>query len=90
MQSMTYKEILQHTHKGSIDNWFNSAEEYKAQEEDMGGDTILDFINREVWKDESTGKWIFMGKEFKRQGQAEKAAMQYFKKNKGSDHYELV
>ncbi len=46
----------------------------------MGGDTILDFIKREVWQDSDTGKWRFKNKEFKREGQAEKAAVQYFKK----------
>lgn len=86
MQSMTCRDILKEVHKGSIDNWFNSEEEYQRQkEEEMGGDTILDFINREVWKEESTGKWAFMGKQFKRKGQAENAAVKYFKKSKGEN-----
>ncbi|WAK43662.1 hypothetical protein [Cronobacter phage EspYZU12] len=81
MQSRHYEDLLREIHKDSIDQWFHSEEEYQQhKEKEMGGDTILDFIKREVWQDSDTGKWRFKNKEFKREGQAEKAAVQYFKK----------
>lgn len=46
----------------------------------MGGENILEFINSEVWQDSDTGKWIFKGAEYRREGQARKAARLYFRK----------
>lgn len=46
----------------------------------MGGESILEFINREVWQDSDTGKWVFKGSEYRREGQARKAASLYFRK----------
>lgn len=46
----------------------------------MGGENILEFMRREVWQDSDTGKWVFKGQEFRREGQARKAARLYFRK----------
>lgn len=46
----------------------------------MSGENILEFMRREVWQDFDTGKWVFKGQEFRREGQARKAARLYFRK----------
>uniref|UniRef100_A0AAU8GGS6 Uncharacterized protein n=1 Tax=Salmonella phage vB_SEnST11_KE22 TaxID=3161173 RepID=A0AAU8GGS6_9CAUD len=82
MQSITYAKLLMEIHGDSIDNWFESEEAYaQSKEKDMGGDSILEFVQREVWFDSDNGKWRFREGEFKRQGQAEKAARKFFHKN---------
>ena len=45
----------------------------------MGGENILEFMRREVWQDADTGKWVFKGKEYRREGQARKAARVFFR-----------
>ncbi|QXL90489.1 hypothetical protein [Salmonella phage NINP13076] len=81
MQSKTYAQLLMEIHKDSIDNWFESEEAYEqSKEKEMGGDSVLEFIKREVWFDGDNGKWRFRNEEFKRQGQAQKAARKFFYK----------
>lgn len=76
MQSINYREMLKEIHGDTI-TWFESEEEMGRS---MGGESILEFINSEVWQDSDTGKWIFKGEEFRREGQARKAARLYFRK----------
>lgn len=72
MQNISYRDLLQQIHGESIDN-------VPDPQVECTHERPIDFIRREVWKDADTGKWRFMGKEYKRQGQAEKAALRYFK-----------
>lgn len=81
MQSRDYSDLLKEIHGDSIDKWYVSEEDMN-KERDMGGETILEFIKREVWQDVDSRKWIFKGKQFKRKGQAETAAFRNFKSNK--------
>lgn len=74
MQSIDYRELLQSIHGDSVDKWFESVEEIE-----MGAATIGEFIEREVYQDMHSMKWKFKSKEFKRKGQAETAAAQYFR-----------
>lgn len=74
MQSVNYRELLQSIHGDSVDKWFESVEEIE-----MSGDTIMEFIEREVYQDMYSMKWKFKSKEFKRKGQAETAAAKYFR-----------
>ncbi len=77
MQSLDYRQMLKEIHGDTI-TWFESEEE---MERSMGGENILEFMRREVWQDADTGKWVFKGEEYRREGQARKAARLYFRKN---------
>lgn len=79
MQSRDYRELLKEIHGDAVDNWY-LPEEAWGKEDNMGGESILEFINKEVWQDSDTGKWVFKGEEFRREGQARKAARLYFRK----------
>lgn len=72
MQNIEVQDILQKIHEQSVDNVPHPQVECRHERP-------IDFIRREVWRDVDTGKWRFMGKEYKRQGQAEKAALRYFR-----------
>lgn len=73
MQNIDYRQMLREIHGDTI-TWFESVEEAE-----MGGATIMEFIEREVYQDMYSMKWKFKSKEFKRKGQAETAAAKYFR-----------
>lgn len=76
MQSREYLELLEEVHGDTI----TRLESEEEMERSMGGESILEFMRREVWQDADTGKWVFKGDEYRREGQARKAARLYFRK----------
>ena len=72
-----YREIIRPC-EGFIDRWITSEREREEVEKKMGDSALKEFIERCVWKDSDTGKWRFMEKSFKRQGQAVAACIKYF------------
>lgn len=74
-----YREIIR-PYEGLVDRWITSQREREEVEKRMGESSVMEFINRSVWKDSDTGKWRFMQKSFKRQGQAVNACIKHFNK----------